>query len=70
MTVPSETVGADAPIVLAFLLTVPSTETAPNSLIVTGQGNKGEAVPSINLDKLLSEQSGAPTVGDSVAEKH
>jgi hypothetical protein len=49
--------------------TVPSTEPAPNSLIVTGPVNKGEAVPSINLDKLLSEQSGAPTVGDSVAGK-
>ena len=36
-------------------------ESAPNSLIFTGPVNKGEAVPNINLDKLLSEQSGAPT---------
>jgi hypothetical protein len=35
--------------------------TAPNSLVVTGPVNKSEAVPNINLDKLLSEQSGAPT---------
>jgi hypothetical protein len=32
-----------------------------NSLIVTGPVDKSGAVPSINLDKLLSEQSGAPT---------
>ena len=34
---------------------------ATNSLIVTGPVDKSGAVPSINLDKLLSEQSGAPT---------
>jgi hypothetical protein len=39
----------------------PSTNGAPNSLVVTGPVNKSETVPSINLDKLLSEQSGAPT---------
>jgi hypothetical protein len=39
----------------------PSTNGAPNSLIVTGPVDKGETAPSINLDKLLSEQSGAPT---------
>jgi hypothetical protein len=42
-----------------------ATEAAPNSLIVTGPVNKGEAVPSINLDRLLSEQSGAPTTNKS-----
>jgi hypothetical protein len=41
-----------------------------NSLIVTGPANKEETVPSINLDKLLSGQSGSPTVNDTVAEKH
>jgi hypothetical protein len=39
----------------------PSTNGAPNSLVVTGPVDKGETAPSINLDKLLSEQSGAPT---------
>jgi hypothetical protein len=33
----------------------------PNSLVVTGPVDKGETAPSINLDKLLSEQSGAQT---------
>jgi hypothetical protein len=41
-----------------------------NSLIVTGPANKEETVPSINLDKLLSGQSGTPAVNDTVAEKH
>ena len=41
--------------------TVSSTDNAPNSLIVTGPVDKGETAPSINLDKLLSEQSGAQT---------
>ena len=39
----------------------PSTNNAPNSLVVTSPVDKGETAPSINLDKLLSEQSGAPT---------
>jgi hypothetical protein len=39
----------------------PSTKSAPNSLVVTGPVDKGETAPSINLDKLLSEQSGAQT---------
>jgi hypothetical protein len=39
----------------------PSTNGAPNLLVVTGPVDKGETAPSINLDKLLSEQSGAPT---------
>ena len=39
----------------------PSTNNAPNSLIVTGPVDKGGTAPSVNLDKLLSEQSGAPT---------
>ena len=39
----------------------PPTNNAPNSFVVTGPVNKGETVPSINLDKLLSERSGAPT---------
>jgi hypothetical protein len=39
----------------------PSTNGAPNSLVVTGPVDKGETAPSVNLDKLLSEQSGAPT---------
>jgi hypothetical protein len=38
-----------------------SPNNAPNSLIVSGPVNKDETVPSINLDKLLNEQSGAPT---------
>jgi hypothetical protein len=45
--------GADGP-------TSRPSESAPKSLIVTGPVNTGEAVPNINLDKLLSEQSGAP----------
>ena len=45
-------------------------ENAPNSLIVTGPINNGETVPNINLDKSLSEQSGAPPVNDETAEKH
>ena len=48
----------------------PSNGYTGNSLVVTGPVNKGETAPNINLDKLLSEQSGAPTVGDTVAEKH
>ena len=40
--------------------TVSSSE-GPKSLIVTGPVDKGGTAPSINLDKLLSEQSGAPT---------
>ena len=39
----------------------PPTNGAPNSLVVTGPVDKGETAPSINLDKLLSEQSGAQT---------
>jgi hypothetical protein len=39
----------------------PPTNGAPNSLVVTGQVDKGETAPSINLDNLLSEQSGAQT---------
>jgi hypothetical protein len=39
----------------------PSTNSAPNSLIVSGPVNKGETVPGINFDKLLGEQSNAPT---------
>jgi hypothetical protein len=34
---------------------------APNSLIVSGPVNKGETVPGISFDKLLGEQSNAPT---------
>jgi hypothetical protein len=45
--------GADGP-------TSRPSESAPKSLIVTGPVNTGEAVPNINLDKLLSQQSGAP----------
>jgi hypothetical protein len=43
----------------------PSTNNAPNSLIVSGPVNKGETVPIINLDKLLSEQSGTATTSKS-----
>jgi hypothetical protein len=43
----------------------PPTNNAPNSVVVTGPVNKGETVPSINLDKLLSEQSGAPTTNNA-----
>jgi hypothetical protein len=39
----------------------PSTNGAPNSLVVPGPVDKGETAPSINLDKFLSEQSGAQT---------
>jgi len=43
----------------------PPTNGAPNSLVVTGQVDKGETAPSINLDKLLSEKSGAQTTNNS-----
>jgi hypothetical protein len=43
---------------------------AANSLIVTGPVDKPETAPTIDLDKVLSEVSGAPTVKDTVAEKH
>jgi hypothetical protein len=48
----------------------PATDYIANSLIVTGPVNKNEAAPNINLDKLLSVQSGAPTVSDARGEKH
>ena len=41
-----------------------------NSLIITGPANKEETVPNINLDKLLSGQSGSPTMNDTATEKH
>ena len=34
---------------------------SPSTLVATGPVDKGGTVPSINLDKLLSEQSGAKT---------
>ena len=43
----------------------PPVNSAPNSLIVGGPVNKGETVPNINLDKLLSEQPGAPTTNNA-----
>jgi hypothetical protein len=48
----------------------PANDYTANSLIVTGPVNKSEAAPNINLDKLLSEQSGAPTVSDASGERH
>jgi hypothetical protein len=43
----------------------PATNGAPNSEVVTGPVDKGETAPSINLDKLLSEKSGAQTTNNS-----
>jgi hypothetical protein len=48
----------------------PPNDYAANSLIVTGPVDKPEAAPNIDLDKVLSEVSGAPTVKDTGAEKH
>jgi hypothetical protein len=43
----------------------PSTNSAPNSLIVTGPDDKGGTAPSINLNKLLSGQFGAPITNNA-----
>jgi hypothetical protein len=38
---------------------------APNSLVVIGPVSNGGTLPSIDLNKLLSQQSGAPTTNNA-----